>query len=388
MGLHRRHFLSAGAALLAAPRVAFAQAASERRFVFIIQRGAADGLNTVIPYAEPAYAGLRGALAIDPEAAVRLDAMFALHPALSTIGNLYHARQATFFHAVASPYRDRSHFDGQNVLETGGAAPYALKDGWMNRLAGTLPRGAQEAIAFAPTVPLALRGSVEVASYAASALAQPNDDLLLRAGQLYAQDRQLHALWSAALDARRMAEGRDGAAKRQNPAELGRMAAGFLARPDGPRIAMIETNGWDTHSAQNNRLATQLGNLDQLIGGLREGLGDTWRQSAILVATEFGRTVAVNGTGGTDHGTGAAAMLIGGAVDGGRVVADWPGLATAKLLDGRDLRPTLALDALIAQTCAELFGQDPERMARALFPNGTRGKPLARLLKSPAGQAG
>jgi uncharacterized protein (DUF1501 family) len=390
MGLDRRHFLSGAAALLAAPRVAFAGAGGERRFVFIIQRGAADGLNTVIPYAEPAYAGLRGALAIDPQAALKLDAMFALHPALPGIGELYRARQASFFHAVASPYRDRSHFDGQNVLETGGAAPFALKDGWLNRLAGMLPHGAHgahEAIAFAPTVPMALRGSVEVASYAPSALAQPNEDLLLRAGQLYAQDAQLHALWSAALDARRMADGAGaGAAKRQNPAELGRMAAGFLARPDGPRIAMIETNGWDTHSGQNNRLAAQLGNLDQLVGGLREGLGaglgDPWRQTAILVATEFGRTVAVNGTGGTDHGTGAAAMLIGGAVEGGRVVADWPGLAPASLLDGRDLQPTLALDALISQTCAELFGQDPERMARALFPNGARAKPLPRLLRT------
>jgi len=393
MGLNRRHFLSAGAALLAAPRVAFAGAGGERRFVFIIQRGAADGLNTVIPYAEPAYAGLRGALAIDPEAAFKLDAMFALHPALPGIGELYRARQASFFHALASPYRDRSHFDGQNVLETGGAAPFALKDGWMNRLAAMLPRGApgdHAAIAFAPTLPMALRGSVDVASYASSALAQPNDDLLLRAGQLYAQDAQLHALWAAALDARRMADGAGAAAaRRQNPAELGRMAAGFLARADGPRIAMIETNGWDTHSGQNNRLATQLGNLDQLVGGLRAGLGEgagnAWRQSAILVATEFGRTVAVNGTGGTDHGTGAAAMLIGGAVEGGRVVADWPGLAPASLLDGRDLQPTLALDTLIAQTCAELFGLDPERTARALFPNGTRGKPLGRLLRSAAG---
>lgn len=386
MGLNRRHFMAAAGALLAAPRLAFAGAGGERRFVFIIQRGAADGLNTLIPYADPAYAALRGALAIDPQAAQRLDAMFALHPALTGIGEQYRARQATFFHAVASPYRDRSHFDGQNVLETGGAAPFALKDGWMNRLAGMLPGGAHsahDAIAFAPTLPMAMRGSVEVASYAPSSLAQPNDDLLLRAGQLYAQDAQLHALWSAALDARRMAEGA-ATAKRQNPAELGRMAAGFLARPDGPRIAMIETNGWDTHSGQNNRLATQLGNLDQLVGGLREGLGETWRQSAVLIATEFGRTAAVNGTGGTDHGTGAAAMLVGGAVDGGRVVADWPGLAPASLLDGRDLRPTLALDALIAQTCAELFGQDPERVARTLFPLGARAKPLARLIKTQA----
>lgn len=389
MPLNRRHFLASAAgaaALLAAPRIVFAQAATERRFIFIIQRGAADGLNTVIPYADPAYAKLRGALAIDPAQATKLDGTFALHPALAELGGLYKSGQASFFHAVASPYRERSHFDGQNVLETGGNAPYALKDGWMNRLLATLPQRGKDGIAFAPTVPMALRGAVEVTSYAPSALPQPNDDLLARVEQLYAEDRELHALWSAALDARDMAGGMEGdkagGAKRQSPGALGRMAASFLARPDGPRIAMIETGGWDTHSAQNNRLAAQLGNLDSLIAGLRQGLGAEWGRTTVLVATEFGRTVAVNGTGGTDHGTGAAAMLLGGAVRGGRVVADWPGLAPAQLFEGRDLKPTLALDALIAQVCAEVFAVDPERMARTLFPQSGLAKPLDRLLKA------
>jgi uncharacterized protein (DUF1501 family) len=389
MTLSRRHFLASAAgaaALLAAPRIAFAQAATEQRFIFIIQRGAADGLNTVIPYAEPAYAKLRGALAIDPAQATKLDGTFALHPALAELGGLYKSGQATFFHAVASPYRERSHFDGQNVLETGGNAPYALKDGWMNRLLASLPRHGRDGIAFAPTVPMALRGAVEVTSYAPSALPQANDDLLARVEQLYAEDRELHALWSAALDARGMAGdmegGKAGGARRQSPDALGRMAASFLARADGPRIAMIETGGWDTHSAQNNRLAAQLGNLDSLIAGLRQGLGAEWERTTVLVATEFGRTVAVNGTGGTDHGTGAAAMLLGGAVRGGRVVADWPGLAPAQLFEGRDLKPTLALDALIAQVCAEVFAVDPERMAHTLFPQSARSKPLERLLKA------
>src|SRR5690606_12176956 len=118
----------------------------------------------------------------------------------------------------------------------------------------------------------------------------------------------------------------------------------------GPRIAMIETQGWDTHSGQNARLAAQLKNLDGMLAGLRDGLGPVWSQTVVLVATEFGRTVAANGTGGTDHGTGAVAMLLGGAVQGGRIVADWPGLSSADLLDGRDLRPTLGLDALIVAT--------------------------------------
>lgn len=381
MSLDRRSFLGAGV-LLAAPRVLFAQAATERRFVFIIQRGAADGLNTVIPYAEPAYARLRGALAIDPAAALKLDGTFALHPALPKLRELYTAGEASFLHAVASPYRDRSHFDGQNVLETGGKAPYQLKDGWMNRLLALLPRRGKDAIAFSPGVPMALQGPAEV-TYAPSALPEANEDLLMRVQQLYAPDRQLHALWSSALEARGMAGGKmAGGGNRQDGAALGRMAAGFLARPDGPRIAMIETSGWDTHSGQNARLAFQLRSLDGLVGALREGMGAAWAQTVVLVATEFGRTVAANGTGGTDHGTASSAMLVGGAVQGGRVLADWPGLAPPDLFEGRDLKPTLGLDTLIAATCAESFSLDPEQTTRALFPEAGRGQPAPRLLRA------
>lgn len=382
MSLHRRQFL-ATTALLAAPRILFAQAATERRFVFIIQRGAADGLNTVIPYAEPAYANARGALAIDSASALKLDGTFALHPSLAKLHALYGAGQASFFHAVASPYRDRSHFDGQNVLETGGNAPYQVKDGWMNRLLGVLPRVGKPAVAFSPGVPLALRGAVDVTSYAPSALPQANDDLMMRVGQLYANDGQLHALWSSALEARGMAGTMaSSGARRQDAAALGRMAAGFLARSDGPRIAMIETDGWDTHSGQSARLSNQLKGLDGLVAGLQEGLGPVWSHTVVLVATEFGRTVAANGTGGTDHGTGAVAMLVGGAVQGGRVVADWPGLAPANLLDGRDLRPTMALDALITAACSESFGVDPAQLQRVLFPHGAPAKTPAKLLRA------
>lgn len=379
--MDRRHFLGT-AALLAAPRILFAKAATERRFIFVIQRGAADGLNTLIPYADPAYASARGALAIDPASALKLDGSFALHPSLVHLRTLYAAKQATLFHAVASPYRDRSHFDGQNVLESGGSAPYQVKDGWMNRLLGVLPREGKEAIAFSPAVPLAFRGAVPVTSYAPSALPQANDDLMTRVEQLYAKDVQLHALWSSALEARGMAGGMGSGPGRQDAGALGRMAAGFLGRPDGPRIAMIETSGWDTHSGQTARLAAQLRNLDNMLAGLQEGLGPVWDQTVILVATEFGRTVAANGTGGTDHGTGAVAMLVGGAVDGGRTVADWPGLSSANLQDGRDLKPTLALDALITAACAEGFALEPARLSPVLFPHGGPRVKVPQLLRA------
>ena len=379
--LDRRSFLGA-AAMLSAPQVLFAQAATERRFIFIIQRGAADGLNIVIPYAEPAYASQRGALAIDAQAALKLDGTFALHPALPKLRELYGAGEASFLHAVASPYRDRSHFDGQNVLETGGRAPYQLKDGWMNRLLGLLPRNGKDAIAFSSAVPMALQGAAEVTTYAPSTLPQANEDLLARVAQLYAGDGQLQALWTSATEARGMAgAGMGGGANRQDAAALGRMAAGFLARADGPRLAMIETSGWDTHSGQDARLAFQLRGLDGLIGALREGMGAAWAQTVVVVATEFGRTVAANGTGGTDHGTAAAAMVIGGAVHGGRILADWPGLTQANLFEGRDLKPTLGLDMLLASACAETFKLDPERTARVLFPDAVRGKIVHRLLR-------
>lgn len=384
MSLDRRQWLAGalgGGLLMGAPRLLLAQVASARRFVFVLQRGAADGLNTVIPYADPAYAALRGALAIDPARALRLDGSFALHPALGEVGRMYSGGQALAVHAVASPYRDRSHFDGQNVLESGGNRPYQLKDGWMNRLVSLLPRTGKEAVAFAPTVPLALRGAAEVTSYAPSTLPQASEDLLLRVQQLYAADPQLHALWAAAMDARDMAGGM-GDARGQDLAALGRTAASFLAQPNGPRIAMIETGGWDTHSAQNARLAGRLTALDGMIAALRDGLGAAWNQTVVLVATEFGRTAAVNGTGGTDHGTGSAALLAGGAVHGGRVLADWPGLRPSDLHEGRDLRPTLGLDALIAATAAECFGLDPERVTRTLFPQLPAGKALPRLLRT------
>ncbi len=366
--IDRRSFLSVSAmgagAMLVAPRMVLATVPTERRFVFIIQRGAADGLNIVVPYADPAYAKLRGALAIDPAGATKLDGTFALHPSLAETAKMYGERQALFVHAVASPYRDRSHFDGQNVLETGGRQPYQLRDGWLNRLVGMMPKAKDEAIALAATVPMALRGAAQVTSYAPSSLPTPSDDLLLRVGQLYAADPELHPLWSAALEAKGLAEG---SAAKQDPASLGKLTASFLVKPNGPRIAMIETGGWDTHSGQQGRLAAQLKALDTLLGSLRDNLGPAWSQTTVLIATEFGRTAAANGTGGTDHGTGSVAMLVGGAVKGGQVMADWPGLGASALYEGRDLKPTASMDSLIAGVAGETFGIDPAHVSRGLF---------------------
>ena len=383
--MNRRDFLrytAISGAMFALPSISFAYANTarintDRRFIFIIQRGAADGLNTVIPYADPAYAKLRGALAINVAQATKLDGMFALHPSLIETVKLYTAGQALFVQAVASPYRDRSHFDAQNVLETGSNNAYQLKDGWMNRLLTLLPKAQNEAIAFAATIPMALRGKMEVSSYAASHLPQAPDDLLLRVSQLYAEDAQLNPIWQAAMQANNMA---DDASAKQDPTSLGKLAASFLSKANGPHIAMIETGGWDTHSGQEARLSRQLTSLDQLIAAMRVGLGVTWQKTTIIVATEFGRTAAANGTGGTDHGTGSAALILGGDVNGGRVIADWPGLSQSNLYENRDLKPTTNLDTLIASLASASFGLDNTLVAKTLFPESANNKSVSNRL--------
>lgn len=380
--IDRRTFLGAtagSAVLLVAPHVAIAQAATDRRFVFIIQRGAADGLGTLAPTGDPGFAGIRGAFAEDFAGGARLGD-FTLHPNLAETARLYAAREALFVHAVASPYRDRSHFDGQNILETGANAAYALRDGWMNRLLGLIPANDAKAIAVSATVPVVLRGAREVASYAPSNLPDASEDLMTRVSSLYAGDPELHAAWTQAMQTRAMAGdvsdiGRHGTA-------TGTLAARLLSGAEGARMAVIETGGWDTHANQRGRLGFQLRGLDAMIGALKAGLGADWANTLVLVATEFGRTAAPNGTGGTDHGTASLAWLLGGAVAGGRVIADWPGLGAGALHEGRDLKPTADLDLLIAGAVAGHYRLDPARTGRILFPNIGSGRPIEGLVRA------
>ncbi len=376
MTLSRRHMLISGLTIAAAgavPRFAYAAAATPRRLVFVIQRGAADGLAIVAPTGDPAYAAARGALAEEAGGA-SLNGLFTLHTALAAGAGLYRAKQAHFAHAVATAYRDRSHFDGQNVLEGGGSRPYEKSDGWVGRLLTLLPAAEREALAIAPAVPLALRGSAPVATYAPSRLPQADADLIARLSALYADDALLHPLWDSAVKTQELA-GDIGGNNGRNGADLGKLAASLMLPADGARVMMIETGGWDTHSGQRGRLTAQLRGLDQLVGALQVGLGAAWNDTLVVVATEFGRTVAVNGTGGTDHGTGSAAMFFGGAlaaggpVAGGNVSADWPGLSAVNRLEGRDLKPTRSLESVIGAAIAHHYALDPARVMRTLYPD-------------------
>ncbi|MCM8557555.1 DUF1501 domain-containing protein [Sphingomicrobium sediminis] len=351
-----------GAGLVTLPQIGFAAGAdTPKKFLFVIQRGAADGLATLAPIGDAAYRGLRGEEAERVGEGVAIGSDFALHPSLERVAAMHGKGDARFVHAVASPYRDRSHFDGQNVLETGGAQAYAVKDGWVNRLLGALP--GTRAVALAPALPVALRGPVAAASFAPSRLPDATANLMARVGNLYAEDPELGPMWEQAEAVRGMAgdvaNARDGAA-------MGELAANLMTGPDGASIVMVETDGWDTHYQQAGRLGRALTGLDALLGGFEAAMGDEWSDTLVIVATEFGRTAALNGTNGTDHGTASMAMLLGGAVKGGDVLADWPGLKRNALYQGRDLMPTLGLDALIASALAQHFGIDDA--GALLFP--------------------
>ena len=346
--------LAAGAAAML-PRCVFADAATDARFVLVILRGALDGLAAVPAYGDGAYASKRGALAITAPQ-LKLDGMFALNPSLPQLHERFQSKELIVLHAVASPYRERSHFDGQDLLENGTSAPKSAHDGWLNRALPLLPEAKQRAtdrvaLALAQNVPLVLRGDARVGSWAPSRLPDTDSDTLQRIADLYSTDEYFASRLQSALAADSVVgEGEGMGAGRRDPLNaLNTVAAAagkFLAAADGPRIAVLEATGWDTHAnqgAERGQLANRLRGLDQALSSLRTGLAGAWARSAVLVVTEFGRTVAVNGTGGTDHGTATCAFLVGGAVAGGRVVADWPGLASSALYEGRDLRPTLDL---------------------------------------------
>jgi uncharacterized protein (DUF1501 family) len=403
----RRAFLQ-GMTLCAAGafiRPSFVKAATpaDTRFVLVILRGAIDGLSVVAPVGDPAYANARGALALSKPGsqggALGLDNFFGLHPALTALHGRYQAGELLPVHAVATPYRERSHFDGQNVLENGTPKPFGAQDGWLNRALASLPQASgsgPKGLAIGQNVPLVLRGAAHASSWAPSVLAPVDDDTMTRLMDLYSDDKILGPALAEALatDAELGAAGADtmaGAARAglANAARLGVQVAStagkLLAEPEGPRVGVLDVGGFDTHAnegAAQGVLAIRLSALDQALDALAKGMGEAWRKTVVLAVTEFGRTAAVNGTRGTDHGTATMALLLGGAVQGGRVLADWPGLAQSALYQGRDLKPTLDLRALEKAVLADHLGLSPAQLAQTVFPGSESIAPVRGLIRA------
>jgi len=439
--MERRHFIRSGALALGATlftsSVSFARADSDTksRFVFVILRGALDGLAVVPPYGDRDYAGLRRDLALHaPGTAggvLPLNDLLGLHPSCAFLRDCYTSRELVVFHAVAGPYRERSHFDGQDVLENGTLRPHAAQTGWLNRALAAMPAPRaperERGVAVGQNIPLVMRGPAAVTSWSPSKLAALDDDTLQRITDLYASDPLLAKRLADALAADEIASSAQSMAeesssqgmmktsttsadsppaqhagsasdtpqdpgafaKRAKPdahyAEVINAAAGFLRREDGPQVAVFDTTGWDTHANEGSaegQLAGRLTALDTGLRTLKEQLGPVWKNTAVVLATEFGRTAAINGTRGTDHGTGAAAFLLGGAVQGGRVVADWPGLSARALYQGRDLQPTLDLRSVLKGVLQEHLLVPVDAVEATVFPDSRSAKAVKGLIRT------
>jgi uncharacterized protein (DUF1501 family) len=408
MTLHapsRRSLLRASGTLFAwahLPKLALAEG-RDPRLLTIILRGALDGLGVVAPVGDPDWVKLRGERAMTLDGKVpawALDSFFALNPAMSNLYRLYQAKQAAIVHATATAYRERSHFDGQDVLESGFARPGATDSGWLNRaLAATEPAArvatpGRQGFAVGPVTPLVVRGSAPILSWTPPRLAPASDDTVGRLLGLYQHtDPMLARILQErmGLTAIARAGGMDakaaplpGGADRVRAyfAESAGAAAKFMARPDGPRVGALAFDGWDTHvdeGADKGQLAALLGALDGALGAVESNMGEAWRETVVTVITEFGRTAKINGTNGTDHGTGTIALLAGGALKGGRVIADWPGLKTADLYQSRDLKPTTDLRAVLKGLLKDHLRLSDQVLAVKVFPGSANVPAMAGL---------
>lgn len=384
-----KNIAAAGLACQFMPRLSFASTAGshDRKFILIILRGALDGLGAVPAHGDPGYIKQRGELAFETSQTLKLDGMFSLNPALKNLHRMFLAGEANIIHAVATPYRSRSHFDGQDVLESGHDKALSGQTGWLGRLLSENNTHDQNAIALSNGIPLVLRGSQNSTSWAPSRLPGVDDDLIQRLKYLYQNDDLLKHSFEQAVMADKIAatamKGNKNRGFRQNLSQSARHAVKFLKADDRLNIAILEGYGWDTHVRQGTTkgpLANKLKDLDDSLGLIKEQLGKIWGKTAVAVVTEFGRTVWVNGNGGTDHGTAGVAFLAGGAVKGGQVITDWPGLKTADLYQERDLYPTMDIRAMFKGILHDHMKVNSDVIENKLFRDSVKIKALGGLI--------
>ena len=375
----RRRFLAAlgGTAVLTLwPGLSPAASGGQTRLVVVLLRGAMDGLHLLPPRDDADYLRARGQLAVRD--ALVLDGSFGLHPKMAFAHALYADKQLLPVVAVAPPYQRRSHFDAQDCLENGTASPGGARDGWIGRCIQSM--AASEGVAIAQVMPLAMRGSERAEIWSPPLPRDLPDALMQQLQPLYAEDARLAPLFADAMAAASSdmgdTQGKSGRSAFRLPDAMA-AAAKRMRGADAARIAFVEDSGWDTHRGQQLALDRKFSELDAGLRAIRDGLGEEWSRTAVVIVTEFGRTVAANGSGGTDHGVGGVALLAGGAVRGGRVIGDWPGLSAGALLEGRDLRPTTDMRAMFKGLLAGHLAVPETALETRIFPDSRAAKPLS-----------
>jgi uncharacterized protein (DUF1501 family) len=354
--------------------------ASRKTLVCLFQRGAVDGLNMIVPYADSLYYRERPRIAVPRDRVIKLDDQFGLHPALQPLKQWWDAGSLTAVHAVGSPDATRSHFDAQDYMETGTPGVKATREGWLNRHCQHA-REHQEtpfrAVAFGPQLPRALAGSAptlaidDLRAFGVQGRRRGRDRLTEAFEALYgAESTGLVASSSAeAFEAVRMLRtANPGQLSPANRAEYPRGRFGRslqqiaqLIKSDlGLEVAFADIGGWDTHvnqGADAGQLAARLTELGQGLSAFASDLGERMADVVVLTMSEFGRTVRENGNTGTDHGHATAMLLLGGSVRGGRVAGRWPGLAEEQRFEGRDLAVTTDFRDLFGEVLARHLGQ-------------------------------
>lgn len=370
--MKRRHFLAqgmGGAALsLAGWSPAVAQnTANAPRLLVVMLRGGLDGLAALAPVGDARYASLRPNIV--PQPMLALNADWALHPALPTWHALWQQGQMAAVHSAGlAAYSGRSHFEAQDMMQSGVGKPYTSASGWLGR--AMQRAGVPGGVALSIPMPLLLRGHESSTTQFPNWMPRPGMPLIEGLATMWRDDPML-APYAAALREEHRPRPEAGMARTpyaqaRSLGELARQAAQAMRQPDGPRIGLIDfTHGFDTHASQGNAqgaLADQLRQLDQVLAAYREGAGPMWAHSLVITLTEFGRTAAENGNTGTDHGVGSCILMAGGLLTAAQVFADWRGLAPQDLFEGRDLPATIDLHAVHARVLQRVLGLTPAQI--------------------------
>ncbi len=373
--LNRREFvmgLSAAGLLSGFSKLSLAAPGTGNRMLVLMLRGAMDGMDALRPIGDSKFSALRSAITDHADIGFKISSEYALHPSLTYANTLFQKKQLLPIVAVAPPYRLRSHFDAQDCLENGTDKPGGARDGWLDRCVRAMP--GSEGLALAAVMPLIFRGGGKVTNWSPPLRQAADDGLLQRLQTLYANDEVLSENFAKALQGEQggMADSNGMNHAARGAGQLTSMmtsAGGFMSKANGPRIAFVEDTGWDSHRGQAAQLKRKLAELDAGLKAFNNAATSIWSQTVVMIVTEFGRTAALNGTAGTDHGTGGVMFLSGGAMSGGRVMGQWPGLAANELHEGRDLRTTTDMRSVFKSIAAKHLNIAESAIENQIFPN-------------------